>query len=699
MSPAVAFGLAIGLGACLLFQIQFLLAKLILPWFGGSPSVWSTSLVAFQVLLLAGYAYAHAIASLPRRAQWLRHVGVIAIVLGLLAWRAVTWPSPVTPGDDWKPDPDGSPIAQILLLLTGAIGLPFVLLASTSPLLQRWYADRFPERSPYRLYALSNLGSLGGLISYPLIIEPRLDLFQQGRWWAVAYLVYAGAVLACARSVRGVEVNREPGTGNREPGVGSRESGDGSRESDALPSVGAQALWLLLAAIPAALLQATTTKITQDIAAVPFLWMVPLAIYLVTFIVAFEAPRLFRLEWLTLAVALGMAAALPEWSTRVTLATTLGLLGLVGWCFHGELAARAPAPRHLTRYFLLVSAGGAIGSAVVALGAPIAFDGLVEYPLTLMAAALVLGLVHVTRAEHLTSRWGARIARIAGVMLAVLGGVIGGKTALGWVELTSDAVFTSRSFFGALRVREQVFDTGERYRRLQHGTTLHGLQYLAGDKAKVATTYYTTSSGVGQAMSALAMLERPARVGVIGLGVGTLAAYGRPGDAFTFFEIDPQVVALSTAPTPFFRYLRESAARISVVGGDARLSLERARPHGFDVLVVDAFSSDSVPVHLLTQEAFALYARHLRDARSVLAVHTSNRYLELEGIVQASGAQAGFHAVEVVNDLVDNESERSTWMLLARDPAALTAFGEAWAGAKTTPWTDAASNLLQTVRW
>ena len=679
------FGLAIALGACLLFQIQFLLARLILPWFGGSASVWSTSLVVFQVLLLAGYAYAHALTALPWRAQVTRHRLVIAIALALLAWRAVTWPSPVTPGEAWKPDPDGSPIAQILVVLVGAIGIPFLLLASTSPLLQRWHATRHPDRSPYRLYALSNAGSLLGLLSYPLVIEPRLDLFAQGRWWAVGFLAFAATVALCSRGTPGETTPPVPSAEPSTPVVVDAPSWPW--------------LWLLLAAVPSALLQATTTRITQDIAAVPFLWMLPLAIYLLTFIVAFEYPRLYHRGLLTVLVALGMGAAIPEWSTRLTLAATLGELALVGWCFHGELAAQAPAPERLTRYFLVIAAGGALGSALVAFGPPLAFDGLLEYPLTLMVTAFVLAIVHVLHADVATTRAGARVARVMGLLLAVLGGAVGAKTVLGWTELSSDAIFTSRSFFGALRVREQEYEGGERYRRLQHGTTLHGLQYLADARSRRPTTYYTPASGVGQALSAISTLDRPVQVGVIGLGVGTLAAYGRPGDRYTFFEIDPQVVALSTAPTPIFRFLRESDARVEIVGGDARLSLERAQPSNFDVLAVDAFSSDAVPVHLLTREAFALYARHLRDDRSILAIHTSNRYLDLEDIVEAGGRAAGLHTVEVVNDLEDNDTERSTWMLLARDPAALSSFGSLRTGTTAPPWTDVASNLLQVLRW
>ncbi len=693
MNGSAVFGIAIALGACLLFQVQFLLAKLILPWFGGSPSVWSTSLVVFQVLLLAGYAYAHAIAALPRRAQLTRHVVVIAVVLGVLIWRAATWPSPVTPGDDWKPDPDRSPVAQILVLLTGAIGLPFLVLASTSPLLQRWHADRWPDRSPYRLYALSNLGSLVGLVSYPFLVEPHLDVFQQGHWWTIAYGLYAVAALACVTGMRTIPVATQHGAAIV-PTVAPETPTTVER-----PRLGDHVLWLLLAAVPAALLQATTTRITQDIAAVPFLWMVPLAVYLVTFIVAFEYPRAFHRGVLTVLLSLGMAAAIPEWSVTYTLAAVLGELALVGWCFHGELAARAPAPAWLTRYFLVVSAGGAMGSALVAFGAPVFFNGLLEYPLTLMLAALVLGAVYVLRAEHAATVGTARLARTVGVLLAVLGGAVGGKTLLGWSSLTSDAIFTSRNFFGAIRVREQEFDDGARYHRLQHGTTLHGLQYLDGDKARKPTTYYMPTSGVGQALSALSLQASPVRVGVIGLGAGTLAAYGRKGDAYTFFEIDPQVVALSTSPTPLFTYLRDSEARVDITGGDARVSLERAMPYGFDLLAVDAFSSDSVPVHLLTREAFALYARHLRSPQSVLAVHVSNRFLELEAIVQAGGATAGFTTVQVDDDIETDDADRNTWMLLARDPSVLAHFGETWDDPPVAPWTDASSNLFQALRW
>lgn len=688
MTPAsVVFGTAILLGACLLFQIQFLLAKLVLPWFGGAAAVWSTCLVVFQVLLLAGYGYAHALARRPRRLQVATHAAVIGITLVLLVVRAVTWPSPVTPGPTWAPGPGGSPEWQIVGLLIAAIGLPFLVLASTSPLLQHWFAERYPGRSPYRLYALSNLGSLVGLLSYPIVVEPFLDIHAQGRAWTVVFGLCAAALLASAWGMRLIPV----------PGV-AQAGADDAAAVGAAPTRDDQILWVLLAALPAALLQATTTRITQDIAAVPFLWMVPLAVYLLTFIVAFERPRWYSRTLLTLAVAVGAAAALMEWPTRVMLAVTVAELAVIGWCFHGELARRAPALAWLTRYYLLISAGGALGSAVVALGAPVAFDGIYEYPLALAAAAFLLALVHAQGSEQAATRAGTRLALATALLLSILGGILGGKAFLDWRTFTTDAVFTSRSFYGALRVRELAFEDGARYRSLQHGTTLHGQQRLSGDKAARPTTYYVPSSGVGMALGALSVLPRPARVGVIGLGTGTLAAYGRTGDTFVFFEIDPEVIALSRGERTWFSYLRTTQAAVEIVQGDARLSLAAAAPERFDVLAVDAFSGDAVPVHLLTREAFAIYARHLATPGSVLAVHISNRYLDLEEIVVAGGATAGLSAVVVRDDFVDDDSSRSTWVLLARDPAALTTFGEIHDAVRSRPWTDTSSHLIGVLR-
>lgn len=716
MTTTTAFGIAIALGACLLFQIQFLLAKLILPWFGGSPSVWSTSLVVFQALLLAGYAYAHGLSLQPTRARQLtRHVALIAIACAVLAWRAWAWPAPVTPGADWKPNPDGSPVWQIIVLLAGAVGLPFLLLASTSPLLQRWYADMAPGRSPYRLYALSNLGSLAGLVTYPLLVEPRLDVYQQGRWWTAAFGVYVAATLVCAWLVRGVEPDRRTrpaATPAPEAAAGVElHGGDGERGTRPAPTPAAedvaatpspieQLLWLLLAAVPSALLQSTTTRLTQDVAAVPFLWMLPLALYLLTFILAFEYPRAYRRHVLTIAVVAAAVAAIPEWPVRWSIPALLLMLTVCGLSMHGELAARAPHPRWLTRFYLIVSAGGVLGSALVALGAPLIFDGIVEYPLTLMAAALVLGAVYLVHARQPGVAVGeARGARMLALGLALMAAVIAGQTARQWFGLTRDAVYASRNFFGAIRVREGKTSQGDAYRRLVHGTTAHGQQFLSPGRSREAVSYYTATSGIGQVMRRLHTQPEPLRVGVLGLGTGTLAAFSRTADNYTFFEIDPQVVALSTASPPLFRYLTESAGRITIVGGDGRLSLERALPYRFDVLAIDAFSSDSVPVHLITREAFALYARHLRNDQSILAVHVSNRYLDLQHIVHAAGALTGFTVVQVDDETHDEVTDRTTWMLLAADPRALAPYGTPLNGDPGAPWTDASSNLLGVLRW
>jgi hypothetical protein len=504
MTTRLVFGVAIGLGACLLFQVQFLLARLILPWFGGAPAVWSTSLVVFQALLLAGYAYAHAIANLrARRSQLLRHVSLVALVLVVLAWRAAFWPSPVTPGDDWKPPLDALPVPRIGWLLASAVGLPFLVLASTSPLLQRWYADwttsRGEQGSAYRLYAVSNLGSLVGLVSYPLVVEPRLDLFEQGWWWAVAFAVYATAVLVCALAMRRVPICVDP--------AASRDA-SGTTHAHTAPTARDYTIWLALAAVPAMLLQASTTRLTIDVAAVPFLWMLPLAAYLLTFILAFEYRRLYHRRAMTMLVVLAPFVAIPDWNAATTAAITLLALGAVGFAMHGELAARAPAPAHLTRYFLIVSAGGVMGSALVALGAPVAFAGVHEYPLSFLAALATFAAVYAVSAgepRQAATPGGMRV--IAGT-LALLAVMVGAYTATAWRRSTGATLHASRNFFGAIRVSDRELPSGSRYRRFDHGTTMHGAQFLDAARARVPAAYFTRDSGMGRAMTLLDLLDQ-----------------------------------------------------------------------------------------------------------------------------------------------------------------------------------------------
>lgn len=689
----VAFAVAIGIGALLLFQVQFVLGKQVLPWFGGVPAVWSTCLVFFQTLLLGGYAYAHGLTRLSVPRQVSVHLALLTLAAASLAARAFGWPSPITPDDAWKPVPEGSPVLQILGLLSVAVGLPYLLLASTGPLLQRWWAAVWPERSPYRLYALSNLGSLAGLLTYPFVVERLLAVPQQGWLWTTLFVGYGGATLAAALTyARQGEADRR------------------LRETSAAverPAWREQLLWAWLAAAPAALLQSTTAWLTVDVAALPLLWMAPLALYLLTFIVAFEYPKVYhRLTWtMLLLVALAGAIAAAQADTDVSpawhMAAGLSVLLAAGMFCHGELGMRAPAPVHLTRFYLVVAAGGAAGSAATALLPPVLSTWVVEYPLSLFAVALAVFAVYASAfrpTETPGLPWWSRLLAVA--LVPTMVGLARFAIESGR-EQQSAVILSSRNFFGWIRVRESEAPGGGRYRRLLHGNTVHGNQFLEAPRRTQATTYYTEGSGVGQAVQ----WQRdfgPARlqVGVVGLGAGTMASYAQAGDVFRFYEIDPQVVGLSRGPTPVFTYVADAPGDVQIVQGDARLSLEREADNGFDLLVLDAFSSDAVPAHLLTVEAFTLYARHLRDARSLLAVHISNRFLELEGIVRSGGAAAGFSAV-VVEHYPDGEGEESTtWVLLARDRSVLEAFGDPAAGEDAPwvrPWTDAWSNLFDVI--
>jgi spermidine synthase len=689
----IAFAIAIGLGALLLFQVQFILGKQTLPWFGGVPAVWSTCLVFFQTLLLAGYAYAHALTWLPARRQMQVHVALVGLAVALLAARAFVWPSPITPGDGWRPDPDGAPVGQMLTLLTAAVALPYLVLASTGPLLQRWWAAVWPDASPYRLYALSNAGSLLGLLGYPFVVERLFAVPHQGWLWAVGFLAYGAAAIGAAR-----QFDR---AGLHDVALKAHVRDTPS------PSLGVQAQWFWLAAVAAALLQATTAWLTVDVAAVPLLWMAPLALYLLTFIVAFEYPRVYhRLVWTLLAmVALSGAAAAVKADTDISPAwhmlAGLSCLGVACMFCHGELGARTPHPAYLTRFYLWIAAGGAAGSASVSMLAPRLFTSVVEYPVALVLVALALFSVHArgfrTDLVDDPPPWWARVAAVAVVPLVA--GLVS-FTVQEARDQQRDVLVSSRNFFGWVRVREGTSLGGAPYRRLLHGNTIHGVQFTAFERELEQTSYYMPTSGVGRALLHARTGERPLTVGIVGLGTGTLASYGRESDRFRFYEIDPQVIALSSGERPVFTFVSRSDAEVTIVPGDARLSLDREPPVGFDVLALDAFSSDAVPGHLLTVEAFRLYARHLRTDESLLAVHVSNRFLDLEGIVRSAGMEAGLASVTVSDFPDDDASESSTWMLLARSREVLRAFGDPDTEAAlpwVRPWTDTWSNLFDVI--
>ena len=717
------FAVTIGVGACLLFQVQFILGKQILPWFGGAPAVWTTCMLFFQLLLLLGYGYAHLLgsSSSPVRQRNI-HLAALALATALLLLHVTSWPSPITPSDAWKPGAGDSPSLAILGLLLFTIGLPYLVLSATGPLLQSWYARCFPGASPYRLYALSNLGSLLGLLSYPFALEPLLPVAGQGWVWSAGFVVFA---LGCAGTA--VLVGR-----TAPQALPQRPLAPVPSDSPA-PGPGRMTLWFALAMIASVLLLAITSQISLEVAVIPFLWMLPLALYLLSFVLCFEYERVYhRGVWLALLLigAAGTAFVISkgvEVPMLVQLAAYLGTLFVACMVCHGELVRLKPDPRRLTSFYLLVSAGGAAGGMFTGVVAPAIFPDLWELPLALVAVCLLA--IGLTARDWPRRPWrrGAKptamrpagslaasadkdlndlVLRIAAIVFAsiYLCGLTGVLVHHAYKEF-EDHLHVSRGFFGVLRVDRVGDENGkEPRRRLRHGRIVHGLQFEDPDLAAMPTTYYGPGSAVGLAIAHHPRRERSEglRLGFVGLGTGTLASYAATGDTARFYEINPHVVALSGGQTPYFTYLRDCACTVEMAIGDARINLERESPQRFDVLALDAFSSDAIPAHLLTVEAIRLYLGHLRDENSVIAIHISNRYLDLDPVVRGLADELGL-AVLRIDDPEDNEMVYSSdWMLLARDPAALAhpelraAESESASAELPRPlWTDGYSNLLQ----
>jgi len=664
------YAATIFLSSLLLFLVQPLIARLILPWFGGTASVWTTCMLFFQTLLLAGYAYAHAIdARLAPRAQAVLHSVLLGLALATL---------PISPSEGWKPLGTEEPISYILLVLTVSVGLPYLLLASTSPLLQAWFVRARPGADPYRLFAVSNLASLLALVGYPLAVEPFLGNREQVLWWSALFVVFAVLCAVLSWSVSGKNQGEKP---EEEEGV-------------APPGRGDYLLWLALSATGSVILLAVTNHVTQNVATIPLLWLAPLTLYLLTFIIAFEG-RLYRVEvaWGFVLVWLAaMAYMLQDTDYQFDLAVQLGiwLSGLFVACMfcHGELYRARPAARHLTAFYLTVSAGGAIGGLLVAVVAPLVFNGFYELGIAVVAVAL-LAAVRFAPLNAL-ARWGSLAMLLAGAAAAVYDGM----------RFQRDVIVSDRNFYGVIRVKEWGAGSEVHSRRLIHGVIMHGEQDMTEEGRRRPTTYYQRSSGVGVAIAAR-QARGAVRVGVIGLGAGTLAAYGRRGDLFRFYDINSRVVALAHS---HFTFLADSEARNEVVLGDARLSLEREPAQGFDLLAVDAFSSDSIPMHLITREALALYLRHVKPD-GIVAFHLSNRFLNLVPVVARLAKENGVHAVLVSDSGKDDDNTTSDWLLLSRDPKALAApqiedaspeAPEEQAGWRT--WTDDYSNLVQILK-
>jgi SAM-dependent methyltransferase len=641
--------LTIFVSAFLLFEVEPLIAKIILPWFGGVAAVWTLCLLFFQVVLLLGYLYAHLLTRrlAPRFQGWL-HAGLLAASLLAL---------PILPKDSWKPAGPQHPALHILLVLVLTVGLPFFLLSATSPLLQAWLAGAGKHSGVYRFYALSNAGSLLGLLGYPTLIEPRLTTLRQGWSWSVAYAAFAVACGAIALSQRG---------GN--------SISPFQEETVMRADRNTRALWVALSACSSALLLAITNHISQNIASVPFLWIIALSLYMLSFILCFAGSRWYHRMLLLrlLGVALGgMAYALSPSLTALPLWILISVFcaGLFVCCMfcHGELARLKPDPAQLTSFYFLSSLGSVAGAAFVALLAPQIFSGFYELHVALGACALLVLLVHRRDAASPFQQPGWRPA--FWVLHGLAGTVIVGLFFLARAE----SAYTNRmvrNFYGVLRESDEIApnvvllksdeqtnpSNDSQFRRLMNGTITHGVQFLGPARRDQPVSYYGANSGIGAAFAALAQRSR-LRVGVIGLGAGTIAAYGRAGDEFTFYEINPLVLQIAQQD---FSFLRDSRARITFELGDARLTLERLPQQKFDLLAVDAFSSDAIPVHLLTMEAFQLYFRHLRPD-GILAVHISNRHLYLEPVVAAAAQKLGKDGV-----LIENPDDHANEIFLAR---------------------------------
>jgi hypothetical protein len=674
---SLLFASTIFSGSFLLFLIQPIIAKELLPQFGGSASVWLTCLVFFQSALLLGYAGADRFASaVPARLQ------IVLVVVVVLAAAATL---PIVPAVRGGPAHGGlgdhHPALGVLAALAVTAGLPYVLVSATTPVVQSWYARTLTGRSPYGLFALSNLASMLALFGYPLILEPWVGTHWQAYGWSTAYFVWAALMVACA--------------------VAARRGGDQAapvpaHSSTPVPTASRQGEWLLLSGLGSWLLLALTRHLTRDVAAIPLLWIMPLAVYLLTFIVAFSNRRWPSARALTLCgiAALLLYAGFTAWSSwpgaddnDLPIAAQIGVFCVVlaGTCLlcNGGLALSRPAPQHLTRFYLTLSLGGAAGAVLIGIVAPAVMN--VDFDLEIGMLACALLVLWQTRRQH----------RAVVILSAVTAVLVLAAAGLVVQQFYDGTVLGRRNFYGTLRVYDWNQDGAGRARSLANGVITHGTQYLAPALARRPTEYYGDASGIGHAMAALQRDPAPRRIGVIGLGAGTLAAYGRAGDVMRFYEINPQVIDIAQHE---FTYLRDSAARVEVALGDARLSLAAEPPQRFDVLVIDAFTGDAIPVHLLTVEAFDLYLRHLQP-HGIIAFHVSNLYLNLVPVVQrlAQARQLATRLVEA--DQEDDFNTSSAWVLVSPDPKRLAvpeivAVSQAIATNATRLWTDDFSDLL-----
>ena len=675
------YAVTVIVGACLLFLVQPLIAKMILPWFGGTSAVWSAALVFFQACVLGGYSYAHWLTRISPRRQSLIH-GALLIFACLLM--------PILPSEALRPDGSGNPALQILLLLTVTVGLPSVMLSSTSPLLQVWYMRRTGSEPPYWLFAWSNAGSLLALLSFPLLLEPAFDSRTLALGWSALFVVFAALCiwLAYLNSKQSI------------PEVVAVD--ESARMQAPAPTVSRMALWLLLSACASGLLVTISANLSANVAPIPLLWVVPLALYLLTFILAFSHHRIYNPAWYFPLVALSLGGLaylytqrLENWPMQYVVPAYLASLFIICMACHGELVMRRPAGPYLTRFYLLISLGGVLGGAFVGLIAPVVFDTYVELPLLLVLIAELYVLMQWYRRGSRRTLLLVRVVMVLGV-LTLMGELLRSE-----IQDRRQSVLVQRNFYGVLSVQDDPLSLELARRYLIHGTISHGYQYLLADWHRVPSSYFSRHSGVGLALTAL-QADGPVRMGVVGLGVGVLSGYVREGDYARFYEINPDVVDIADSYFTFLPAARV-AGDVQVLLGDARLTLERQPSQQFDLLAIDAFSSDAIPTHLLTREAFELYFKHLKPG-GVLAVHISNRYVDLVPVC-ARSAEHVHRSARVVRSISDGTYDTSIWVvvtsnqeLLARPEFRGSNTYDATADESFPGWSDQYSSLWPLLR-
>lgn len=690
-----AFLAATLLGAFLVFQVQPVISKCVLPWFGGTPAVWTTCMLFFQVLLFGGYLYAHAVRT------WLTPTMQGSVHLCLLS--VATLMLPIQPGPDWKPLGGEEPTMALLTLLAAHVALPYFVLSSTGPLVQAWLSYQSSDRSVYRLYALSNVGSLAALMSYPFVVEPYFSVNEQSRFWSLAFCVFVLtmgwiAITLITRSPKPQASSTQP---SPPPSPSAEPNAGITRQDDPDPTPIDRVIWVALPAFASMMLLIVTSHVCQDIAVIPFFWVLPLAIYLVSFILSFDSPRWYRPKAVALMTTLALVATQMGEHAPASLAMPIEALAFlmvlagVCWICHGETARRRPATRHLTLFYAMVSLGGAIGGMTIALVCPFVFQDYRELPIGIAVSMALAAIVFLTTTRYRAT--GADRTLSPRVSVGIAAGLLLVATVMTLSD-RDDTVDQRRNFFGVLRVERQ----GEQL-RLVHGNTIHGIQ-LDGDRRRTATSYYGTQSGVGRTIRSLQSRRPSMNLGVVGLGCGVLATYGRPTDHWDMYEINPDVV---TVAQESFTFLRDCESPVDHFLGDGRLLLENREQARYDLLVLDAFSSDAIPAHLLTLEAMTLYRNRL-STDGVLAVHVSNNHLDLVPLVHRLADSVGLHSRLIQSDAdADTATRAAKWIVVAPSRSSLWNHPELAVSRipdrstidRAPLWTDQHHNLASVLNW